>query len=340
MILKKYSKLTRSTYLLIQSLFSSINIQFILDHSNNNEYYLDDKIKLQKILSINTENKTSTVIHALQTHEPQLKQQLSSLLIPKKNNDLILLFIFLIPDPFQLHSVALLAYNIYDISNQSWFFFQPIIQINPSSSQIISIITQALEKLSQQFQRPCQIILFDEQERTVLFEQLTLASDNEQIEQCLILLQSSENAILLNYPPDIIQTDRLFRSHPLSNISKDEIKKELYERYGSSDNNNKKSTKAELVQELKQLNEKEQEKARQTLIGLPCLICLHTAIRQSFVVPIPGYFDLEDLKRSFKIPLTSCSLNEIFESTNSAGNIYSKAHRDLYFSVVQNGHLL
>ncbi|CAF5143203.1 unnamed protein product, partial [Rotaria sp. Silwood1] len=25
-----------------------------------------------------------TVIHALQTHEPQLKQQLSSLLIPKK----------------------------------------------------------------------------------------------------------------------------------------------------------------------------------------------------------------------------------------------------------------
>ncbi|CAF4833704.1 unnamed protein product, partial [Rotaria sp. Silwood1] len=310
--------LTRSTHLLIQSLFSSINIQFILDHSNNNEYYLDDKIKLQKILSINTENKTSTVIHALQTHEPQLKQQLSSLLIPKKNNDLILLFIFLIPDPFQLHSVALLAYNIYDISNQSWFFFQPIIQINPSSSQIISIITQALEKLSQQFQRPCQIILFDEQERTVLFEQLTFASDNEQIEQCLILLQSSENAILLNYPPDIIQTDRLFRSHPLSNISKDEIKKELYERYGSSDNNNKKSTKAELVQELKQLNEKEQEKARQTLIGLPCLICLHTAIRQSFVVPIPGYFDLEDLKRSFKIPLTSCSLNEIFESINSA----------------------
>ncbi|CAF5137046.1 unnamed protein product, partial [Rotaria sp. Silwood1] len=90
-----------------------------------------------------------------------------------------------------------------------------MIQINPSSSQIISIIAQALEKLRQQFQRPCQIILFVEQERTVLFEQLILASDNEQIEQCLILLQSSENAILLSYPPDIIQTDRLFCSHPL-----------------------------------------------------------------------------------------------------------------------------
>ncbi|CAF4321067.1 unnamed protein product, partial [Rotaria sordida] len=144
---------------------------------------------------------------------------------------------------------------------------------------------------------------------------------NEQIEQCLILLQSSENAILLNYPPDVIQTDRLFRSHPLSNVSKDEIKQELYERYGSSgNNNNNKPTKAELTQQLRQLNEKEQEKARQTLIGLPCFICLHTAIRQSFIVPIPGYFDLEDLKRSFKISLTSFSLNELFESIDSTGN--------------------
>ncbi|CAF1588097.1 unnamed protein product, partial [Rotaria sordida] len=45
---------------------------------------------------------------------------------------------------------------------------------------------QSLGKLRQWSQRPCQIILFDEQERTVLFEQLALGSDNEQIEQCLI----------------------------------------------------------------------------------------------------------------------------------------------------------
>ncbi|CAF4027514.1 unnamed protein product [Rotaria sordida] len=316
------SYLTPSAHSLIQSFFhssllSSINIQLILDHSNNDDHYSNDKMRLKRILSINIEDKTSAVIQALQTHEPQLKQQ-SSLLIPKQNNDLILLFIFLIPDPSKLHSVALFSYNIYDISNQSWFSSKPIIQTYPSPSQVVSIMAQSLGKLRQWSQRPCQIILFDEQERTVLFEQLALGSDNEQIEQCLILLQSSENAILLNYPPDVIQTDRLFRSHPLSNVSKDEIKQELYERYGSSgNNNNNKPTKAELTQQLRQLNEKEQEKARQTLIGLLCFICLHTAIRQSFVVPIPGYFDLEDLKRSFKISLTSFSLNELFESIDS-----------------------
>ncbi|CAF3378694.1 unnamed protein product, partial [Rotaria sp. Silwood2] len=292
------------THLLIRSffhssLFSSINIQRILDHSNNDNYYSDDKIKLQRILPINTKDKTSTVIQALQTHELQLKQQ-SSLLILKQNNDLILLFIVLIPDPSQFHSVALFAYNIYDISNQSWFSIEPIIQTYPSPSQMVSIIAQSLGELRQQSQRPCQIILFDEQERTILFEQLTLASDNEQIEQCLILLKSSENAILLHHPPDVIQTDQ------------------LYERHDSSSNYNKKSTKAELVQQLRQLNEGKQEKARQNLIRLPCLICLHTAIRQSFVVPIPGYFDLEDLKRSFKISLTSCSLSQLFESIHSA----------------------
>ncbi|CAF3362678.1 unnamed protein product [Rotaria sp. Silwood2] len=109
-----------------------------------------------------------------------------------------------------------------------------------------------------------------------------------------------------------------FCSYPLSSLSKDAIKQELYERHGSSGNYNKKSTKAELVQQLRQLNERKQEKARQNLIRLPCLICLHAAIRQSFVVPIPGYFDLEDLKRSFKISLISCSLSQLFESIHSA----------------------
>jgi len=274
------SYLTPSIHSLIYSFFqstliSSIDLKLIFNQLNNDEIYSDEKIKLQRILSINTEDKTSALVKALQTHQPQLKQQ-TSLLIPKLNKDLILLFIFLIPNPSKLHSVALFAYNIYDTSNQSWFSSQPIIQLNPSPSQIVSIIAQSLEELKQKCSRPCQIVLFDEQEKTVLFEQLTLASDSEYIGQCLVLLSSSENAILLDYPPDVIQTDRLFRSHPLSNVSKDKIEQELNERYGASGDNNKKTTKIELAQQLRQLNDSEQEKARQTLIGLPCLICLHT----------------------------------------------------------------
>ncbi|CAF1163663.1 unnamed protein product [Rotaria sordida] len=314
------SYLSSSAHSLIYSffhstLFSSINLKHLFDQSNKDDLYSDDKRKLQNILSINVEDKTSAVIKALQTHEPQLKQQ-TSLLIPKQNNDLILLFYFLISNPSQLHSVALFAYNIYDTFNQSWVSSKPIIQSYPSPYQIVSMISQSLE-FKEKSQRPCQIILFDEQEKLNLFEQLTLASDSEYIDQCLILLSSSENAILLDYPPDIIQTDRFFRSHPLSNVKKDEIEQELYERYGSSgddNNNNKKLTKKELSQQLRLLNEKEQEKTRQTLIGLPCLICLHTAVRQSFVVPMPAYFDLEDLKYSFKIALPSSNPNELLES--------------------------
>ncbi len=274
------SYLTRSIHSLISSFFhstffSSIDLKHFLNEINHEDFHSDEKIKLQKILSINSDNKTSAFIQALQTHEPQLKQQ-TSFLIPKLNENLILLFIFLIPNPTQLHSIALFSYNIYDISKQIWFSSQPIIQIYPKPSEIISLIAQSLEKVREYSLRPCQIVLFDEQEKFNLFEQLTLASDNEYISQCLILLSSSENAILLEHPPDVIQTDRLFRSHPLSNVTKDKIEQELYQRYGSFNNNNNKSTKKELEQQLKQLNDKEQEKARQNLIGLPCLISLHT----------------------------------------------------------------
>jgi hypothetical protein len=270
------SYLTPSSHSLIRSFFhssfySSIDLQLILNPSNTDDLHSNDQRKLQKILSLDTKKQTSAVIEALETHDPQLKQQ-TSLLIPKLNKDLILLFIFLIPNRSQLHSIALFAYNIYDTSNQSWFSSQPIIQTYPSSYQIVSIIAQSLEKLKQKSQRPCQIVLFDEQEKTNLFEQLTLASDSEFISQCLILLRSSENAILLDHPPDIIQTDRLYRSHPLSNVTQDEIEQELHERYGSSTA----TTKTELTQQLRQLNDKEQQKARETLIGLPCLISLHT----------------------------------------------------------------
>jgi len=272
------SNLTRSTYLLINSffhttLYSSINLDLIFNQENNEEFYSDDKIKLQKILSINSNDKTSSFIKALQTHQPQLKQQ-TSFLIPKLNQNLILLFYFLIPNPSELHSLALFAYNIYDTSKQIWFSFQPIIQIYPKPSEVVSMIGQSLEKLQEYSSHPCQIVVFDEQEKTILFEQLTLASDSEYINQCLVLLSSSENAILLEHPPDVIQTDRLFRSHPLSNVTQDEIEQELYQNYGISNNNQ--SSKTELTQQLRQLNEQEQEKTRQNLVGLPCLISLHT----------------------------------------------------------------
>ncbi|CAF2060799.1 unnamed protein product [Rotaria magnacalcarata] len=313
------SYLTSSSHSLIytffhSTLYSSIDLKQIFIDSHGDDLYSEDRRKLQSILFINAEDKTSAVLKALETHEPQLKQQ-TSLLIPKKNKDLILLFMLLIPDPSQLHSVALFAYNLYDSLNQSWFFSVPIIQSYPTSYQIVSMISQSLE-FDGKFQRPCQIVLFDEQEKTILFEQLTLASDSENINQCLILLSSSENAILLDYPPDVIQTDRFFRTHPLSNVSKDAIEQELYERYGSSgdNDNDKKPTKTELAQQLRRLNEKEQEIARKTLIGLPFLVCLHTAIRQSFVIPMPAYFELNDLKYSFNIALPSSNPNEIFES--------------------------
>ncbi|CAF3400715.1 unnamed protein product [Rotaria socialis] len=312
------SYLPSSAHSLIYSLFhstliSSIDLNHLLDQSNKDSCFSDDKTKLQNILSINSEDKTSAAIKALENHEPQLKQQ-TSLLIPKKNKDLILIFIFLIPNPSQLHSVALLACNVFNTYNQSWFYSKPFIQLYPSPYQIVSVISQSLE-LAKKSERPCQIILFDEQEKIILFEQLTIASDSEYIDQCLILLSSSENAILLDYPPDIIQTDRFFRSHPLSNTPKHEIEEELYERYGSlGGNSNERPTKTQLAQHLRLLNGIEQEKTRKMLIGLPCLICLHTAIRQSFVVPMPAYFDLEDLKYSFNIALPSFNPNELLES--------------------------
>lgn len=254
---------------------SSVNLNHILDPSDEHSLCSDDIRKLHSILSINIHDKASAAIQALQTHEPQLKQQ-SSLLIPKKNQDLILIFLFLIPDPAQLHSIAFFSGNIYDTRDQAWLFSKPFLQSYPSSYQIVSMISQLLE-LGGKSERSCQIVLFDEQEKISLFEQLTLASDSEHINKCLILLSSSENAILLSYPPDIIETDRFFRSHALSNVKRDKIEQELYQFYGlSDDNNHKKVTKTQLNQQLRLLNQTEQEKARLSLIGLPCLICLHT----------------------------------------------------------------
>ena len=275
------SYLTLSAHFLIRSVFQTTSISLIdlkrIDYlSNRAELCSDDKRKLENILSINTKDKTSAAIKALQTRQPQLKHQ-TSLLIPKQNNHLILLFLFLIPNPSQLHSVLLFAYNLYDNYKRSWFYSTPIVQSCPSAYEIVSMLSQVLE-LKETSQYPCQIILFDEKEKMTLFEQLTLASDSKFIDQCLVLLSSSENAILLDHPPDVIQTDRFFRSHPLSNVTKDEIEEELRERYGSSGdhNQNNKPTKIQLAQQLRLLNEKEQEQTRQALIGLPFLICLHT----------------------------------------------------------------
>ena len=278
--LNNLSYLTRTNYSLIHSFFrstsaSSIDLNLILDELNTNEIYSNEKAKLQQILSIDPKEKTSAVIQALQTREPQLKNQ-TSLLIPKINPDLILLFLFLIPNPSQLHSVALFAYNIYDMFNQTWSSSQPIVRTYPSPSQIVCLIAEAFDQLRRTSQRPCQIVLFDEQERTALFEHLTLASDCDLIGDCLVLLSSSENAILLDHPPDVIQQDRLFRSHPLSNVKKDEIEQELSDRYGLVVDKTKTISKLELAQQLRQLNNQEQEDARQNLVGLPCLISLHT----------------------------------------------------------------
>jgi hypothetical protein len=81
-------------------------------------------------------------LKALQTHEPQLKQQ-TSLLIPKINENSVLLFMFIMADPSELHSIALFSYNIYDTSKRSWFYSQPIIEKYLTSSQIVLLISQS-----------------------------------------------------------------------------------------------------------------------------------------------------------------------------------------------------
>jgi hypothetical protein len=53
------------------------------------------------------------------------------------------------------------------------------------------------------------------------------------------------------------------------------------------------------------------------------------AIRQSFIVPMPGYFDLEDLKYSFEISLPSSNPNEILESIHKPGLIISNPIQSL-----------
>ena len=274
------SYLTRSNYSLIRSFFgttdvSSMDLQLLLDPIDS-----EDQRRLQEIFQLNPKDHSSQLIKAIDTHEPQLKDQ-TSFLIPKFNENLLLLVLFIIPNPSRLHSLTLFASNIYDLSKQNWFFSEPIVRLSPKPSEVVLLIAEGLEKLREFSPRPCQIILFDEQEKLNLFEQLTLASDNEHIDRCLTLLSSSENAILLDHPPDVIQTDRFYRSHPLSNIPKDQIKDELIQRYGSMNNNQ--TTKAELTQQLKQLNDKEQETTRENLIGLPALISLHTGWFSQFI---------------------------------------------------------
>ena len=270
------SYLSRSIHALIRSFFgstdlSSMNIEFLHDPSRQS----DDQKKLREIFLINPQDHSSRLIQAIETHEPQMKDQ-RSFLIPKMANDLLVLFLFLIPNPSRLHSLALFASNIYDMSKQRWLSSEPLIRTYPTAWDVVLLIGQSLDKLRENCSRPCQIVLFDENEKTNLFEQFTLASDSEHIHRCLTLLSSSENAILLDYPPDVIQTDRFYRSHPLAKISKEQIEEELFERYGSSNNNNDRLTKTELTQQLKQLNDKEQEQTRENLIGLPTLISLHT----------------------------------------------------------------
>ena len=51
---------------------------------------------------------------------------------------------------------------------------------------------------------------------------------------------------------------------------------------------------------------------------------MFVAIRQSFVIPKPGYFDLEDLKDLFKISSQSSNPDELFESINESGIIQLK----------------
>jgi len=259
------SYFNRSNYLLIKSFFqSTFYPDFDLERLFNGQQS-EDHLKLQKLLSIDFQTKTSRVIEALRTHQPQLKQQ-TSLLIPKFHSNLILIVLFLVPNPSQLHSLTSFAANIYNFSTETWFYSDSITVEYPKPSDIVSLLSQLLRQAGEQ---PCQILVFDEQEKAMLFEQLTLASDDEHINECLVLLSSSENAILLEHPPDVLQTDRVFAS-----------------------------------------KSQEQVTARQNLIGLPCFISLHTAIRQSFIIPVPGFFTLEDLKSSFQLDLNS---NEHFD---------------------------
>ena len=258
--------LTPSVHRLVRS---AGDLQRLFETSTEDDLPSDERMKYQKILSINPQTGESALIAALRTRQPQLKSS-SSPLIPRATSNLRLLFILILPNPSRLYSLTLFAYNIFEMSNQSWLHSQAIVESSPSSSKIVSLVARALGELRGE----CQIVVFDEQERRALFDQLTLGSDSEEIGQCLALLTSSENAIRLDHPPDIVQADRLFRSHALSSQRKEEIERELLEHYDIS--NEKKANKPELVQQLKQLNEQVQEKARQTLVGLPFLICLHS----------------------------------------------------------------
>ena len=279
------SYLTWSAHASIHSFFhssslSSTDLQRTFDCSRGDSSHSDDQTKLQKVLSINTVDGTSAALRALQTGEPQSKPQ-SSFLLPKLDENLLLLFLVVLPNPSRLHSLALVTYNIYDTSNHSWFHERPVSEVHPTPSQVVSLIAQSLRELKQNSAHLCQLVMFDEQERVQLFEQLSLASDHEQIDQCLLLWSSSENGILLDRPPDIIQSDRVFRAHPLSQLKKHELEEELDERYGSAGHtrdSTAKVTRTELAQQLGQLNERQQREARETLVGLPFLICLHTGM--------------------------------------------------------------
>lgn len=75
------------------------------------------------------------------------------------------------------------------------------------------------------------------------------------------------------------------------------------------------------------------------------------AIRQSFVIPMPGYFDLEDLKYSFGISFPSSNPNEILQSISKDGsngltnlvqqrlNVLSQLYRKIQHHLDQSARL-
>ena len=248
--------LTPAIHTLIRSLFPrSVDIQLIFDRLHDDSLCSDDKLKLQRILSVNSNDGSSAALEAIRTRDAQVKQQ-SSLLIPKENKQMIQLFIILFPDPSIIYTVALLAYNIYDMNKNSWVFSTPIIELQPSADKVVSIIAQSLKKLQTLSDRACQVVVFDERERTILLDQLTLASDNEQISECLPLLCSTDSVLYLNDQSNASEIDSI------SDINNDE--------------NDKKAGKTRSAKPLKQLKENEQEYAKETHIGLPYLISLHS----------------------------------------------------------------
>ena len=281
------SYLSASSHLLLNSYFPSSNItdddlQRVLDRFDHNQIDRDpsERIKLEKILSVNKITRKSIAIESLKTIEPQLKLMRSPYLA-KPTANLFLLFFCLIPNPSQLHSVGAFAYNIFDTEKKKWMNATTSTKRYPSPYDIVSYVTSAMSEIHDLPRSTCQIVLFDEQEHNLLIDQLILGSDDSKINQCLLILTSTQNAILINEPPDLISNDHVFASHSISHLRKDEIIKELKERHNLDyDNEDGKTIKRdELLKILKENNDRRQRVARENLTGLPYLICLHSSLK-------------------------------------------------------------